>query len=275
VDTTTAAHALPERDRKDPARRPDTKAAIVHERGYLNLSLDFEDVAEFTYRPGKCTCAYRIVVLRKNISRSRGDHALLDEIRYFFYVTTYTGDTHTPAQIVELANERCDQENIIGQLKSGINALRVPLYDLVSNWAYMVIAALAWNLKSWFAMMMPAKPTATPTSGWSSGASSTTSSASPPWSSAGPAPSLCGSSATPPAWTGSSASGPPPNASGSDEPAPDPGLTSPRHPRRGHLIPTNKNTITNPSKTDTQISARHRPDTLWSRNRPHPSQPPP
>ena len=63
----------------------------------------------------------------------------------------------TAQQVVELANERCDQENIIGQLKSGINALRVPLYDLVSNWAYMVIAALAWNIKSWFAMMMHRK----------------------------------------------------------------------------------------------------------------------
>ena len=30
----------------------------------------------------------------------------------------------------------------------------MPLYDLVSNWAYMVIAALAWNIKSWFALMM-------------------------------------------------------------------------------------------------------------------------
>ena len=59
--------------------------------------------------------------------------------------------------MVACANERCDQENIIGQLKSGVNALRVPLYDLVSNWAYMVIAALAWNLKSWFAMMMHRK----------------------------------------------------------------------------------------------------------------------
>ncbi|MBE1606934.1 hypothetical protein [Actinopolymorpha pittospori] len=28
---------------------------------------------------------------------------------------------------------------------------------LVSNWAYMVIAALAWNIKSWFAMMMQPK----------------------------------------------------------------------------------------------------------------------
>jgi hypothetical protein len=60
----------------------------------------------------------------------------------------------TAAEIVALANERCDQENVIGDLRSGIGALRVPLYDLVSNWAYMVIAALAWNIKSWFALMM-------------------------------------------------------------------------------------------------------------------------
>ncbi|KZS63434.1 transposase [Mycobacterium ostraviense] len=55
------------------------------------------------------------------------------------------------------AHDRCDQENVIEQLKNGVNALRMPLYDLVSNWAYMVIAALAWNIKSWFAMMLHRK----------------------------------------------------------------------------------------------------------------------
>jgi hypothetical protein len=134
------------------ARRADTKAAIVADREYLNLQLNHEDVAEFDYRPGKCARPYRVVALRKNISRARGEQVLLEEIRYFCYITTRTD--LTAEQVVELANERCDQENVISQLKSGVNALRVPLYDLVSNWAYMVIAALAWNLKSWFAMMM-------------------------------------------------------------------------------------------------------------------------
>ena len=134
------------------ARRADTKAAIVAEREYLNLQLNHEDVAEFDYRPGKCTRSYRVIALRKNISRARGEQVLLDEIRYFFYITTRTD--LSAEQVVELANDRCDQENVIAQLKNGVNALRVPLYDLVSNWAYMVIAALAWNLKSWFAMMM-------------------------------------------------------------------------------------------------------------------------
>jgi hypothetical protein len=136
------------------ARRHNRKQEVVHERGYLNLRLNHEDVAEFSYRPGKCQRDYRVVVVRKNISRMKGEQALIDEIRYFFYFTTYPATTHTPARIVELANERCDQENIHGQLKSGLNALHAPVDDLHSNWAYMLIAALAWNIKSWHAMMM-------------------------------------------------------------------------------------------------------------------------
>ena len=108
-------------------------------------------MAEFNYQPTRCKRVYRVVVLRKNISKMKGDLVLFDECRYFFYITTRTDVS--PAEIVACANQRCDQENVIEQL-NGVNALRVPLYDLVSNWAYMVIAALAWNLKSWFAMMM-------------------------------------------------------------------------------------------------------------------------
>jgi Transposase DDE domain group 1 len=133
-------------------RRQNHKQRIVTERGYLNIRLNGEDVAEFDYQPGKCARPYRVIALRKNLTKTRGENALMDEIRYFFYVTTR--HDLTAAQVVACANERCDQENVIEQLKNGVNALRVPLYDLVSNWAYMLIAALAWNLKSWWAMML-------------------------------------------------------------------------------------------------------------------------
>lgn len=136
-------------------REPDHKSRIVTERGYVNLSLNHEDVAEFDYQPGKCARPYRVVVVRKNISKAKGEQALLDQIRYFFYITTRTD--LTAEEVVACANDRCDQENVIEQLKNGVGALRVPLYDLVSNWAYMVIAALAWNIKSWFAMMLHRK----------------------------------------------------------------------------------------------------------------------
>jgi hypothetical protein len=56
---------------------------------------------------------------------------------------------------VSLANGRGDQENVIEQLKNGVNAMRMPVDDLVSNGAYMVMAALAWNLKAWHGLLVP------------------------------------------------------------------------------------------------------------------------
>jgi hypothetical protein len=49
----------------------------------------------------------------------------------------------TAAEAVFSANDRCDQENLIAQLKSGVYALTSPVDDPVSNWAYMVMASLA------------------------------------------------------------------------------------------------------------------------------------
>ena len=135
--------------------REDVKARIVCERGYVNKRLNFEDVAEYEYRPTKCRKACRMVVVRKNIIRMKGELTLLDEVRYFFHITTRRDIG--AAEVVRLANARCEHENVIARLRSVANALRVPPYDLVSNRAYMVMAALAWNLKSWFAMMMHLK----------------------------------------------------------------------------------------------------------------------
>ena len=56
---------------------------------------------------------------------------------------------------MHFAMGRCNQENLIEQLKNGIKALHVPANDLESNWAYMVIGMLAWSLKAWFALLQP------------------------------------------------------------------------------------------------------------------------
>lgn len=143
---------VPLTDQTRERPQPYEKERIVTERGYLNFRLNYEEVAEFEYQPGHCRRPYRVVVVRKNISRMKGENVLFDEIRYFFYITTRTD--LSAAEVVYCANQRCDQENVIEQLKNGVGALRVPLYDLLSNWACMVIAALAWNLKAWFALMM-------------------------------------------------------------------------------------------------------------------------
>jgi hypothetical protein len=128
------------------------KEQIVIEKAFENKVLVAEDVAEIEYQPGKCRQKYRVVIVRKNISVQKGEQALLDEIRYFFYITNRADQA---AKIVALANGRCDQENVIEQVKNGVNAMRMPVDDLLSNWAYMVMAALAWNLKAWYGLLMP------------------------------------------------------------------------------------------------------------------------
>ena len=134
-------------------RKPENiKEQVVVERGFKNIRLKSEEVAEFWYRPLKCNRDYRVVVVKKNLSVEKGELVLFDDIRYFFYITTRKD--LSAAEVVELANGRCDQENVIEQLKNGVNAMRMPVDNLLSNWAYMVMAALAWNLKAWFALMM-------------------------------------------------------------------------------------------------------------------------
>jgi len=134
-------------------RPPNVKQQIIREREYKNIRLESEQVAEFDYRPTHCQQTYRMVVVRKNLSIEKGEACLFDEIRYFFYITN--DHTLSSAEVVLFANQRCDQENVIEQLKNGVNALRMPTEDLVSNGAYMVIAALAWSLKSWYGLLVP------------------------------------------------------------------------------------------------------------------------
>ena len=128
------------------------KEQIVIEKAFENKVLVAEDVAEIEYQPLKCQRKYRVVIVRKNISVQKAEKVLFDEIRYFFYITNRKDKA---AKIVGLANGRCDQENVIEQLKNGVNAMRMPVNDLLSNWAYMVMAALSWNLKAWYGLLTP------------------------------------------------------------------------------------------------------------------------
>jgi hypothetical protein len=163
------AEALPERAwrplqrppryqvRTEPRQRPDNvKEAVVVRRGFENLKLQSEEVAEFNYRPVACRKTYRLVVVRKNLTREKGERRLFEEIRYFFYITNEWVDEAD--EVVFCANDRCDQENLVAPLKSGVRALRAPVDNLESNGAYLVMTALAWNLKAWWALALPEEP---------------------------------------------------------------------------------------------------------------------
>lgn len=135
---------------QERSRRDNEKERIVREKGYKNIRLCAEHVAEFLYRPQQCERDYRMIVLKKNLSIEKGERHLFDDVRYFFYITNEL--SCSMEEVVFEANARCNQENLFEQLKFGVHALRAPSHDLVSNGAYMVIAALAWSLKAWFAL---------------------------------------------------------------------------------------------------------------------------
>jgi hypothetical protein len=135
------------------SRPVNVKEQVIVDREFDNVHLDYEEFAEFRYKPVKCEKRYRIIALKKHLIWTKGQAQLWDEIRYFFYITN---DWNTPAdELIFSANARCDQENLIEQLKNGVHALRAPVDSLVSNWAYMVMASLAWTLSRWYALLLP------------------------------------------------------------------------------------------------------------------------
>lgn len=139
-------------------RRPKrVKQQIIEERGFKDIRLVDEWVAEMKYRPAACKRDYRLIIVRKNLEvrdpqQKNQQLRLLDDYRYFLYITNDW--TSTPQEIVFDANHRCQQENILAQLNA-VRALHAPLDNLLSNNAYMLITSLAWNLKAWLALSLP------------------------------------------------------------------------------------------------------------------------
>ncbi len=148
-----AERAIATRPRTRPAN---VKDQVVRQRGYQKLRTTGCDVVEFNYRPGKCKRDYRVVALRKNLSVTRGDNVLFDEYRYFFYITN--DRALTADDVIGEARQRCNQENLIAQLKGGVRALHAPVNTLNANWAYMTMASLAWTIKAWCALLLPVTP---------------------------------------------------------------------------------------------------------------------
>jgi hypothetical protein len=145
-----AKYQVHTRRRRKPRK---VKEEVVQRRGYENQILQYEEVAEFEYKPVACKKTYRLIVIRKNIRVEKGQQWLLDKSPYLCYITN---DWESSAsEVVFSCNDRCNQEKLIEQLKNGVRALRAPVNNLLSNWAYMTMTALAWNLKAWSALWLP------------------------------------------------------------------------------------------------------------------------
>ena len=85
----------------------------------------------------------------------RGDNVLFDEYRYFFYITNdrkLTADRcrRSPRALQPGEPHRAAQERRPRAARPGQHPH--------ANWAYMVMASLAWTLKAWCALLLPVSP---------------------------------------------------------------------------------------------------------------------
>ena len=92
------------------------------------------------------------MVRRQLISNRRGQELLFDQYRYRFVVTNLPASV-SAEEVIDLTYERCDQENLIEQMGSGLAAWRMPVAEFDGNSAWLEIARLAWNMAKWIAQL--------------------------------------------------------------------------------------------------------------------------
>lgn len=154
------------RQRAEQAKRPgyerrrkqhNRRRRKARQRGYNELALVKQWVAETTYRPAGSANSYRLIIRRQRIEHRQGQRFLFEEYRYR-YVVTNLPTSWSPQDVVDQTYERCDQENLIEQMGSGLAAWRMPVAEFAGNCAWLEIARLAWNLAKWIAQLaMPAE----------------------------------------------------------------------------------------------------------------------
>ena len=137
-------------------RSENVKQQIVKKRKFKKIQTEAEHYCDFIYQPANCSKSYRMIILRKTLKVLRGEMDLFDDVRYFFYITNDW--KRSTADMIQFYRNRSDHENDIEQLKNGVNALAPASDSLLSNWALMAIASMAWDLKAWFGLLLPYRP---------------------------------------------------------------------------------------------------------------------
>ena len=70
-------------------------------------------------------------------------------MRKYVYWIVVTNSTRSNTAVLRIAQGRGNQENLIKDFKHGLGLSHIPTGSLAANQAYFLIAALAWNLKTW------------------------------------------------------------------------------------------------------------------------------
>jgi hypothetical protein len=136
-----------------PRRKKRNRRRIqARQRNYKEKRLVRQWVAEVPYTQPGCDKTYRLVIRRRLIEHHKGQQHLFDEYEHR-YISTNAPSSWTARDVVDATYERCDQENVIEQMGSGLAAWRMPVGEFAGNCAWLEIARLAWNIGKWIAQL--------------------------------------------------------------------------------------------------------------------------
>ncbi len=156
-----AVHGLPEcawrplapirerSGRRRRKRRENVKRKISRQRKPDQWYKGTPEVARMMFRPTSWKKGYRYVIKRTPIHDADGKQEYLDGMRKYAYWIVVTNSKRSNTAVLRTAQGRGNQENLIKDLKEGLGLSHVPTGLLGANQAYFMIAALAWNLKTW------------------------------------------------------------------------------------------------------------------------------
>jgi hypothetical protein len=139
-------------------RKPNRRQQCVRERGYTELRLVKQYVGEVSWSPPGCQEPLRLVVRRQILDRFEGKQGRLTDFIRDRYVVTNLPQSWSIEDVIDETYLRCDQENVIEQLGSGLAMWRTPVKAFAGNKAWIEIARLGWNLRTWIAQLqLPAE----------------------------------------------------------------------------------------------------------------------
>ena len=137
-------------------KKRDRRRQRARERGYTDLALVRQWVAEIPWTPPGSPKTYRMILRRQRIEQS--DQESLFEFYRYRYVVTDLPRSWSAEQVIDATYQRCDQENVIEQMGSGVGLWRMPVAEFDGNSAWLEIGRLAWNLGKWIAqLVLPAE----------------------------------------------------------------------------------------------------------------------
>jgi hypothetical protein len=123
-------------------------------RRYVTKWKDAQWVTEMSRKPtvGEEPC--RVIIIRELIKETWSpiQPCLFESYGYRFIVTDLPAQ-FTASDVIDQTYQRCDQENLIEQLKNELVMWRMPVREAAGNAAWAEMARLAWNLSKWLCLL--------------------------------------------------------------------------------------------------------------------------